>query len=101
MIAPINFLMSGIPRKNITKHTRVKFASLVFMQMNIHHSAKYSWSEHQDRGHGLVLSKHLDQSTKAQNTRRHTIEQINICDSDVILAPHVTNYVVAPCKWTC
>ncbi|CAL2239601.1 unnamed protein product [Prunus armeniaca] len=67
------------------KRTRVKFASLVFMKMNICHTSKDSWFEHYDRGQGPLLSKHLDRSTEVQDMKRHTVEQINSRDNGIIL----------------
>ena len=59
VITAVTFLMSGITHKNTTKRTGIKFATLIFVEMNESHTSKDSGCEYQNRGQRSVLLKHL------------------------------------------
>ncbi|KAI5335703.1 hypothetical protein L3X38_025837 [Prunus dulcis] len=56
--------MSGITHKNTTKRIGIKFAMLIFVEMNESHTLKDSKCEYQNRGQRSVLMKALDLSNK-------------------------------------
>ena len=74
VITAVAFLMSGITHKNTTQRTGIKFAMLIFVEMNERHTSKDSGCEYQNRGQRFVLRKHLYGSFKGQYTRRHAID---------------------------
>ena len=45
VITAVAFLMSGITHKNTTKRTGIKFATLIFVEMNESHTSKDSGSD--------------------------------------------------------
>lgn len=59
VITAVAFLMSGITHKNTTKRTWIKFASLIFVEMNEGHTAKNARGKHQNRGQRPMLREHL------------------------------------------
>ncbi|CAL8096938.1 unnamed protein product [Prunus armeniaca] len=58
VIAAVDFLMSII-HKNTTKHIGIKFATLIFVEMNESHTCKDSMCDYQNRWQMFVLRKHL------------------------------------------
>ncbi|KAI5352099.1 hypothetical protein L3X38_004990 [Prunus dulcis] len=59
VITSVAFLMSGITQKNTTKSTWIKFASLIFVEMNEGYTTKNARGKHQNRGQRLVLREQL------------------------------------------